>query len=117
MLLNRSLTLAFALFSSVSFAALTPLQPTGDQAQTTLEILEKLNTKHYADRAVDDTLSEELLENYLDLLDRNRVYFLASDIEEFQQWNHTLDDSLKRGVVPLLEFFNVTGQKIDTIAV
>ena len=113
MLLFRSLVLALALFSSFSFAALESLDYNQDQAKTTLELLEKLDAKHYAKRQIDDELSEDLMTTYLDRLDSARIYLLASDIEDFQRWNHTLDDTLKQGdLSPGFSIFNRYRQRV-----
>ena len=37
------------------------------------------------------------MENYLNALDYNRLYFLESDVAEFRADMHTLDDELKDG--------------------
>ena len=83
MLLKRATVLALYLFSSLGHAAVEPLTATPDQAKTTLEMLEKLNTKHYANKHFYDKLSMALLDNYLDMLDIGRIYLLESDIREF----------------------------------
>ncbi len=107
MLLKRATVLALFLFSSLGHAAVEPLAATPDQAKTTLEMLEKLNTKHYANKPFDDKLSMALLDNYLDLLDIGRIYLLESDIREFKRWSTTLDDSLKQGdLKPGFAIFN-----------
>jgi carboxyl-terminal processing protease len=52
---------------------------------------------HYNRAPVDDAASGRMLEAYLDALDGNRQYFLASDIAEFDAWRDQLDDAVKRG--------------------
>ncbi len=90
-----------------SLAELEPLSSTPSQVQTTLEMLEKLAGKHYASKPLDDNLSSELLDNYLDKLDPRRVYLLKGDVEDFRQWENTLDDTLKQGdLSPGFEIFN-----------
>src|SRR5690606_22603641 len=107
--------LIFPLLLACSFgrAALESLSSTPAQVQTTLEMLEKLGSKHYANIPVDDALSQELLDNYLDLLDGSRTYFLASDIKRFEKWSLTLDDALRQGdLSPGFEIFNVYRQRV-----
>lgn len=114
MLLKRAtVILGLFLFSSLGLGAVEPLQYTSDEAKTTLEILEKLNTKHYAKRAFDDELSQDLLKSYLELLDKGRIYFLEGDIKEFGKWSLTLDDTLKQGnLQPGFEIFNRYRQRV-----
>lgn len=122
MLLKHAFALALLSVSLSVVASVEPLKFTQDEAKTTLEMLEKLNSQHYAKRAVDDELSKDLLINYLDSLDKARVYFLDSDIQEFQKWSLTLDDSLKQGdLSPGFAIFNryrerVTDRLEKTIA-
>ncbi|MGH1486707.1 MAG: carboxy terminal-processing peptidase [Cellvibrionaceae bacterium] len=63
----------------------------------TLEILKKLDQKHFVDLNVDDSLSERFLDNYLDRLDPNKAFFYQSDIDEFKQYRFSLDNYLKDG--------------------
>jgi carboxyl-terminal processing protease len=52
---------------------------------------------HYRRMPVDDVASSQMLDAYLDALDGNRQYLLASDVEEFEVWRSGLDDAVKRG--------------------
>ncbi len=74
-----------------------PLTQAPDSSRTVLEILRKLDSDHYRDVAIDDQLSAELLDNYIDTLDGGKSYFMQSDIDEFKQWQLQLDDSLAAG--------------------
>lgn len=112
MLFIRKLLVLWLLLATTVYAkteAVTnTLEFTPSQVQTTLEMLEKLGAKHYAGRTLDDSLSQDLLENYLDILDPGRAYLLESDIRSFQQWQLTLDDSLKQGdLSPGFSIYNV----------
>ncbi len=52
---------------------------------------------HLAGRPVDDTVGADALDRYLASLDGERVYFLASDVEEFNREATRLDDQLRAG--------------------
>jgi len=52
---------------------------------------------HYRRATVDDAASSQMLDAYLGALDRNRQYFLADDIAEFEPLRTRLDDAVKRG--------------------
>jgi carboxyl-terminal processing protease len=121
MLYLRQLLLVLLLVSTAAFAKTEPadgglvgaLEFTPSQVQTTLAMLEKLGAKHYAGKPLDDELSKELLENYLDTLDPGRLYFLASDIANFQRWRLTLDDSLRQGnLEPGFDIFNLYQKRV-----
>lgn len=63
----------------------------------TLEIIRKLDNKHFLDLDVDDSLSSKFLDNYLERLDPNKAFFYKSDIDEINQYRFQLDDQLKNG--------------------
>ncbi|MBT6392433.1 MAG: tail-specific protease, partial [Nitrosomonadales bacterium] len=68
-----------------------------NQAETTADIIKKLTTQHFQKQPIDDALSQNLLTQYLGLLDPTKSYFLQEDINEFQKWKFKLDDLLKSG--------------------
>ena len=72
------------------------LKPTEEQLEAAEEIADKLKY-HYRQLDFDDQLSEQVLQRYLKDLDPNRLYFLASDIKDFQRYNEILDDQLRKG--------------------
>lgn len=75
-----------------------PLAPSKNQQITTLEVVRKLQSRHFEKRAIDDALSRSFLENYIDALDNGRQVFLKSDIDNFtKQYAKQLDDAIKRG--------------------
>jgi len=75
--------------------------------ETAAELIEELQTKHYATVEINDNFSSLLFDNYLDLLDGQHLYFLKSDIDELSARRYTLDDSLKAGSVePGFEMYN-----------
>lgn len=52
---------------------------------------------HYRKFAIDDNLSSELYSNYIKHLDPLHLYFIESDINEFENFKFTLDDDLMMG--------------------
>jgi len=49
-------------------------------------VTEFIQKSHYQHAAVDDALSSKVLDRYIEALDSNRMYFLASDVEAFDQF-------------------------------
>ncbi len=100
-LILSALVLSFyALGCSVSVAdnkqvALGTLEPTREHRQATEGILHLMQRYHYKPVAVDDKLSEQIFERFLEVLDPQKSYLLASDIEEFARYRYELDDALK----------------------
>lgn len=89
-------TSAFAItFLSSSSWAL--IQHTEDQAETIVEMIEQLEERHYAKLKYDDTLSSQHLDSYIDKLDGRKMFFLASDIAEFEKYRTELDDQSRNG--------------------
>lgn len=67
-----------------------------------------IQKSHYNHVAVDDALSSKVLDIYLEDLDRNRMYLLASDIEYFERYRYQLDDIVKsKPLDPVYEMFEV----------
>jgi carboxyl-terminal processing protease len=63
---------------------------------------------HYAKIRIDNDLSAVLLGNYIDGLDINRSFFLQSDIDDFQRYRYSLDNSLRSGdMEPVFDIFQV----------
>ena len=61
---------------------------------------------HYAKTRIDNDLSAVLLSNYIDGLDINRSFFLQSDIDDFQRYRYSLDNSLRSGdMEPVFDIF------------
>lgn len=58
-----------------------------------------LEEAHYSRTVIDDHLSEEIYNHYLDSLDSQRSYFLASDIAEFSQYKDRFDDMIHSGAI------------------
>ncbi|CAA0119448.1 Tail-specific protease [BD1-7 clade bacterium] len=85
------------------------LTPSPEHKQTTIEVLEILDSRHFEDLNVDSTLSKEFLDHYIDSVDANRQIFLESDVEGFdKRYASSLDNRLKKGdVAPAYSIFNL----------
>jgi carboxyl-terminal processing protease len=80
---------------------------------TTIEVIEKLQSHHYEKIAIDDRLSQQFLESYLDMIDPGRQTFQQKDIDAFNRaYKTTLDDYLKKGDVTAgYTIFNLFSEK------
>ena len=67
------------------------------QKDTAIELVEKLEQRHYSQQKLNDELSTQLLDNYLENLDPGRLFFYQSDISEFEKYRFKLDDQFRRG--------------------
>ncbi|NNE39009.1 MAG: tail-specific protease, partial [Gammaproteobacteria bacterium] len=70
------------------------LLPNKDQERATEIILHIIENYHYRTRPLDDSLSNEILNSYLESMDPNKSFFTRSDINEFEKYRYTLDDAL-----------------------
>lgn len=71
------------------------LYPSEAQERATKLIHYFIDTFHYRDVELDDDLSNQIFERYLETLDGNRSYLLASDVEEFSRHKFALDDAIR----------------------
>ncbi len=80
-------------------ASTTELQPSNRQGRVARLVGELMERQHFRRAEIDDFLSALVFENYLEALDGNRSYLLASDVAEFETYRHRLDDALRSGNV------------------
>ncbi|CAM3581015.1 carboxy terminal-processing peptidase [Parendozoicomonas haliclonae] len=86
---------------------LTALKPTLNQAIASVNVVQLLKNNSYEKIDLSENSSDKIYNSYLDSLDRNRSFFLASDIKEFSKYQSNLDDALKGGNLrPAFEIFN-----------
>ena len=108
-----SILIALLLFGFPTLAAVQAnsslvLEPSMDQRYATTLATKYLTNWHYKDTDLDDELSSKIFDRYLELLDPNRVYFLAADIQVFERYRSDLDDALRHSnLVPAYEIFNI----------
>ncbi len=95
-LLFISLTL-FAVTEDKTLATLPHLEPEAIHPRVEQAIAFFLPKMHYKHQQVDDELSSQMLDFYLEMLDNQKIYFLKSNIDEFEQYRYTLDDALRNG--------------------
>ena len=94
---------------------LSPIVPKTKQPKIFREVFDRLATQHYRVKNIDDELSKKYLSNYIERLDPLKRYFLATDIEEFNEWQTKLDDLAKRGDVSVGFFiFNRLRERANT---
>ena len=115
----KLLTALFTASFWLSAAAVVPdakfveLEPLPVHGNTTRNIVDALASRHYVSTLLDDELSSQIFDNYIDDLDPSKSYFLASDIENFERLRFDMDNALRRGnVEPAFEIFNVYHRRV-----
>ena len=122
MLASRSLIalgLAFA-FAGGALARPVPtaqvtLAPTSTQTDVSTLVTQLLSNSryHYHPLPLDDALSERIYDRYLEALDRDRMFLLASDVAGFASLRTKFDDALReRQIQPAFDMFNIYVQRV-----
>jgi carboxyl-terminal processing protease len=90
------------------------LMASSEQKRATELITHFIRRYHYRNRQLDNDLSEAIYDRYLEALDPNRIYFLASDIEEFSRYQYRLDDALMSAeLMAPFEMFRRMRQRLE----
>lgn len=85
-----------------------PLAPERRHEEIGQMVTQFIQRSHYNHVAVNDNLSSRVLDRYIDSLDGNRMYLLASDVEYFDQYRDQLDDFVKnKPLDPVYDMFEV----------
>jgi len=68
-----------------------------------------LERAHFEPRDINDSFSESVYEDFLDIIDPTKRYFLESDIKEFEQYKFQIDDQIRNTEV---DFFNLVYERL-----
>ena len=67
-----------------------------------------LDNNHFRRMHLNDSLSSAILDRYVNELDNNKTYFLASDIKSFDKYRFSIDDLTRNeNVEPAYQIYNV----------
>ncbi len=84
--------------TSVPVKPVVTLKPTPSELQAAKSVSQYLLENHYRKVAVNDSLSQQIFNRYIDNLDGSKSYFLARDIEHLSQmYGKTIDDEFLAG--------------------
>src|SRR5580658_2725857 len=94
-----ALALAGSVKAPASTVVLPPgaIAPTDGQRATARKIGRILEDQHYSHAAIDDKMSDVIYQRYLEFLDGQRSYFLASDINDFNAYRFQFGDMIRSG--------------------
>jgi carboxyl-terminal processing protease len=76
---------------------LAELKPTATQAEAATWTMRYLSRIHYRSQRLDDKLSSQIFDGYVDSLDGERWFLLASDLAALEQYRNELDDAILEG--------------------
>ncbi len=101
-------------FASVDTDSALKIEPQLDHRYASNIATRFLTNYHYKRTRLDDEISSEIFDHYFKLLDPNRIYFLAGDIEGFERYRNSLDDALRHSdLLPAYEMFNVYIERVQ----
>ncbi len=92
-----------------------PLAPLASHGKTSVSIVNELRNNHYYPRRkIDDSVSAQVFDKYLDRLDSDRAYFLAEDVQALdEKYRFGLDEALRQGdLEPAFDIFNLFQQRM-----
>ena len=96
-LLIAGLVTCLPMIAYGTIAEVEPLEQTDRHAKISRLVTTLFERSHYRQIRVDDEVSSQILNRYIENMDGNRHYFTAADIEEFEAYRFELDDAVKRG--------------------
>ncbi|HEY7673082.1 MAG TPA: carboxy terminal-processing peptidase [Gammaproteobacteria bacterium] len=100
--------LAFAICVSAAVEVSPPLTMAPKHPTIARNVTKLIEEMHYSRPQLDNSLSSAVLDGYLDTLDGNRMYFLASDVASFGRYRYEFDDRTRTGALePVFDIFNL----------
>jgi len=105
-----SITQAATLDTKPTLARLQPLQEQSEAAHLSAEVLTRY---HYRKIPLDDATSSKIFDNYLKALDGEKVFFLQSDIDQFESARTHLDEAIvEENLTVPFAIYNLYQQRI-----
>jgi carboxyl-terminal processing protease len=113
MKLTRFSCLALASLTLCSTASARADEP--DPGQIEISVARLLEQGHYSRRKLDEKVAQQLLKNYLEALDYNRVYFTQKDVDAFtSKYGSSLDNDILLGNPdPAFKIFKLYKQRVE----
>ena len=101
--------------ASGSVSAYEKLEPPHDYDRVAQEIVSTLENVHYNKTLIDDEISEQAFDNYLDALDPSRSFLLQEDIDRLSKYRDAFDDALRNGNSQVAyDIYNVYLERAET---
>ncbi|WP_370978625.1 carboxy terminal-processing peptidase [Agaribacterium sp. ZY112] len=90
----------FVVLLAVSASAVptkAPLTYTTEQSATAMELLYRLQDGHFNKQRMNDQLSRDFLDKYLESLDPAKMFFYDKDVKGFSQYENEFDNFFNKG--------------------
>ncbi|MDA7746498.1 carboxy terminal-processing peptidase [Psychromonas sp.] len=99
---------SFATASSVELKDIPQLQQEPQHAKVAKRVSDLFSRSHYKYMPLDDQLSQQIFERYVEQLDFNKQVFMQSDIDKMAAYQFSFDDNLKFGKLsPAYEMYQL----------
>ncbi len=109
-----SISLFLPALAEIPTVPLSELKSDANHEKSAEIITHIIDVYHYKKKPLDDSLSSQMLDNYLKSLDQNHSFFTRQDIDEFERYRYKLDDALnKPDLSPAFVIFKRYRQRID----
>ena len=83
---------------------------TNDKDKLLLDLITYvLERGHYEPKDINDKFSANVFEDFIDILDPTKRYFLEGDIKEFEKYKYQIDDQIKNTDIT---FFSLVYQRL-----
>jgi carboxyl-terminal processing protease len=90
-----------------------PVSPTVDQARANILIARQLQFTHFRDMGINDELSGDVFDAYLNYLDGQHIYLSQQDVDGFNTVRESLGSALKTGQLqPGFDIYNLVQRRI-----
>ncbi len=94
--------------------AYTTIQPDVHHKRVAKMVVRILKEVHYEQQSVDDSISSRVYQSYLNFLDHNKSFFLASDIRIFERFKYQFDEYLNSADLdPAFYIYNTFLKRVD----
>ena len=109
----RLLSLPFTALLILTLVGIAADEP--DPGQIQISVGKLLQEGHYSRKKLDDSVSRQLLKNYVEALDYNRLFFTQRDIDQFTaKYSTTLDDDISLGnPEPAFLIYNAYKKRVE----
>jgi len=97
--MKKNFTLAFmVLLVAVTSCSFTNTSfENNDKDKLLLDLITYVLEKgHYEPKNINDSFSSNVFDDFIDVIDPTKRYFIESDIKEFEQYRFQIDDQIKR---------------------
>ncbi|MBN2092469.1 carboxy terminal-processing peptidase [candidate division KSB1 bacterium] len=109
-----SALLIFLICYQLPVQAYTTIQPDVHHKRVAKMVVRILKEVHYEQKSLDDSISSRVYQSYLNFLDHNKSFFLASDIRIFERFKYQFDEYLNSADLdPAFYIYNTFLKRVD----